>query len=214
MLRRRSPTAALVPALAACFFLFLSLAIPSPAAAYVRTHTIDTNMPLYWSQPRTTLELALPPEGFTVTPLDFQDAAQAAVRTWSFPSLECSAVELQVAPTMVDSQKVGFDGHNRIVVRTDAWCRDPADPDTCYDHSQIAQTSVWSRYLPGQYNDGEILDADIMINAVDYTWSVIPSGEGQARDFINDYDLASALTHEAGHFLGFAHTCLMPGEEV
>ena len=191
----------------------VAFASASPAAAYVRTRTADTNMPLYWTQPRATLELAVPPEAFTVTPLDYQEAAASAARTWSFPALECSAVELQVSPTMVDSQTVGFDGHNRIVVRTGAWCRDPADPVTCYDHSQIALTTVFSRHNPGQYNDGEILEADIQINSVDFTWSVIPTGEGEARDFINDYDLASALTHEAGHFLGFAHTCLLPGDE-
>ena len=210
MLRRRSLTAALaVPATAALIVCASAL----PAAAYVRTLTTKTHVPVYWSQPRATLELAVPPEGFTVTPLDYQEAAQSAARAWSFPALECSAVELQISPTLVDSQEVGFDGHNRIAVRMDAWCRDPADPLTCYDHSQIAVTSVWSRHEPGQYNDGEILDADILINGVDYTWSVIPSGEGQARDFINDYDLPSALTHEVGHFLGFAHTCLLPGEE-
>lgn len=210
MLRRRSSTAALVPALAACLFLFLGLAMTSPAAAYVRTHTIDTNMPLYWTQPRATLELALPPEAFTVTILDYQEAAAAAARTWSFPDLECSAVELQVSPTIVEDQSVGFDGHNRVVIRSDTWCRDPLH---CHDSSQIALTTVYSRHNPGQYNDGEILEADIEINNVNFTWAVIPKGEGAARDFINDYDLASALTHETGHFLGFAHTCLVSGEE-
>jgi hypothetical protein len=210
VLRPRSLTAALtVPALAG----LVVLAGASPATAYVRTLTSDTKVPLYWTQPRATLELAVPPEGFTVTPFDYQEAAQSAARTWSYPALECSAVELQVSPTMVEAQTFGFDGHNRVLIRTEDWCKDPLDSKTCRDSTQIALTRVTSRRAPGQYNDGEILDADIEINAENFTWSVIPVGEGPTRDFINDYDLASALTHEIGHFLGFAHTCLMAGEE-
>jgi hypothetical protein len=189
------------------------LACASPAAAFVRSRTDDTKALLYWAVPRATLELARPPESFSVTLADFQQAAQAAVQAWSYPRLECSAVELDISPTMVDSQTAGRDGHNRIVIRTGTWCRDPILLTNCHDSSQIAVTTVFSRWNPGGYNDGEILEADIEINNVDFTWSVIPSGGGDARDFVNDYDLASALTHEIGHFLGFAHTCLLPGEE-
>lgn len=190
------------------------LACASPAAAFVRTVTDDTHMPLYWAVPRATLELARPPESFSVTIADFQEAAQAAANTWSYPQLEGSAVELDISPTIVDSQTAGRDGHNRVVIRTGMWCRDPILMTRCHDASQIAVTEVWSRSNPGGYNDGEILEADIEINNVDYTWSVIPSGGGDTRDFVNDYDLASALTHEMGHFLGFAHTCLLAGDPL
>jgi len=50
--------------------------------------------------------------------------------------------------------------------------------------------------------DGEIFDADMEINSHDYTLVVDGSGDGDA----GGYDLLSILTHEAGHFLGLAHS--------
>ena len=190
-----------------------SFASAAPAAAYVRTRTDTTHVPLYWSFPRATLELARPPESFPVSAIDFQAAAAQAANAWTFTPLECSSVNLTIAPDLVDDQTVAYDGHNRIVIRTGAWCRDPDALTHCHESSQIAVTTVVSRYHPGAYDDGQILEADIEVNDVDYLWAVIPEGEFAGRDFANSYDLAAALTHEMGHFIGFAHTCLLPGED-
>jgi hypothetical protein len=48
--------------------------------------------------------------------------------------------------------------------------------------------------------DGEIFDADIEINSHDYALSTTPAAP------YGSYDLAGVLTHEAGHFLGLAHS--------
>ena len=45
---------------------------------------------------------------------------------------------------------------------------------------------------------GEIFDADIEVNTAQYTLTV--------TETTGDYDLVSVLTHEAGHFLGLAHS--------
>ena len=99
-------------------------------------------------------------------------------------------------------------------MRTGAWCRDPADMTNCHDVSQVALTTVFSRNHPGAFDDGLILEADIEINDVDYQWAVIPDGPISAVDYLGEYDLTSALTHEAGHFIGLAHVCGLPGDPV
>jgi hypothetical protein len=50
--------------------------------------------------------------------------------------------------------------------------------------------------------DGEIFDADMEINSHDYPLVVDGTGNADA----GGYDLLSIMTHEAGHFLGLAHS--------
>src|SRR5204863_7528716 len=68
------------------------------------------------------------------------------------------------------------------------------------DPPLLALTSVFSRRTTG-----EILDADVEINAVDYQWGDLVSGPQSADDL---HDLQAALTHELGHLLGLGHTCV------
>lgn len=76
---------------------------------------------------------------------------------------------------------------NIVVFRDDSWEREDAQ-------DAVALTSV-------SFNErtGEILDADIEINA---TIRLSTS----ANVPVDGYDLSSILTHEAGHFLGLAHS--------
>jgi len=73
---------------------------------------------------------------------------------------------------------------------------------------------VFSRNHPGALDDGMILEADIEVNDVDYQWAIIPDGPITVHDYGNSYDLASALTHETGHFIGLAHTCSVSGDPL
>ncbi len=47
-------------------------------------------------------------------------------------------------------------------------------------------------------NNGKLLDADIVINGVDFKWAT----DGSA----DRHDLANTLTHEVGHFIGLDHS--------
>ena len=199
-----------------CLVLALAVGaslLTARAHAFVRTRT-DAQMPFYRSSPQVVLEVSTPPDSLAIAPSDVYAAAQAATANWSYPAVSCTSLSLSVAPGFADSQSVAYDGHNRIIMRTGTWARDPDDLSTLHDPMQVAVTTVISRNHPGALDDGLILDADIEVNDVDYQWAIIPDGPVSAHDYGNSYDLASALTHEMGHFIGLAHTCVMDGDPV
>jgi hypothetical protein len=75
-----------------------------------------------------------------------------------------------------------------IIFRDDAWPHD--DPN-----NSLALTTITF-----DATDGEIFDADMEINSHDHT--IVADGPASPPA----YDLLSILTHEAGHFLGLAHS--------
>jgi hypothetical protein len=185
----------------------------APAWAYIRTRTSDTFVPTFWADPFQTLEAATPPDGLGISGVDLTGAAKAALAAWSYPALDCSGVSLRLAHEVVADQSAAMDGHNRIIMRVDAWCRDPVALTHCHDPNAVALTTIFSRSHPGASDDGQILEADIELNAVNFSWAVIPDGLTSVRAYADKYDLASALTHETGHFIGLAHSCLLPGDD-
>jgi MYXO-CTERM domain-containing protein len=133
-------------------------------------------------------------------------AAAIADATAAWPGAgSCSYLKFVVdAP---EAGEVGLDFINRIVFREDQWCR-PGPPMLCYDSSASAITTLFFIDKAGDPRDGEILDADIEVNAVDFavgicdeTGTCTTSGSGLV------YDLPNILTHELGHLLGLDHTC-------
>ncbi len=64
---------------------------------------------------------------------------------------------------------------------------------TAYMYNTLALTTVTY-----DVDSGDIYDADMEINSADNTFTTGDTGV--------DYDLLSVVTHEAGHFLGLAHT--------
>ena len=136
-------------ALAALAILVGALTEASPARAYVRARTDDTYIPLFWSDPRKVLQLAQPPAGIGITAAEMRGAAQAAVDSWSHSSIACTGVALSLARETTEDQTAGFDGINRIIMRTGAWCRDPVAMTHCHDPSVLALTTIFSRSHPG-----------------------------------------------------------------
>ena len=184
------------------------------AQAWVRTRSETTEAAFFRSSPSMVLEVATPPDTLGIAPADVHAAAQAAASAWSHPAIDCTSLALTVAPGFNDRQAVAYDGHNQVILRTGAWCPDPSVQSNCHDPNQVALTTVFSRSHPGALDDGQILEADIEVNDVDYEWAIIPDGSINVHDYGNSYDLTSALTHETGHFIGLAHTCLSDGDPV
>ena len=79
---------------------------------------------------------------------------------------------------------------------------DPSDP-RCYDSSALAITTVFQLK-----NSGEILDADIEVNGVHFTWGDFVGHPDQIS--YSTHDFQGAITHELGHVLGLEHTCYIP----
>lgn len=167
-----------------------AVSIAIPARAFERaTVAGDPTTELAW--PRRDLELRIADDTSSdVAAGPLREAMLRSFATWTGAG-GCTDIELidGGAVSGLASNLMGgtHDGENRIVFREDAW---PADlgPET------LAITTLMYRR-----STGEILDADVDLNAVDHRWSVdaIPP-EGAT-------DVENTVTHELGHFLGFAH---------
>jgi MYXO-CTERM domain-containing protein len=95
--------------------------------------------------------------------------------------------------------EIGYDGKNSIIFQTSAW---DAGAEV------IAATSHFST------PDGAIVDTDIQINAVvGSAWANLDPGS-TIGGHIDAVDLQTAMTHEFGHFLGLAHTCVNVGVDA
>lgn len=165
---------------------------PATAAAYRRSTVDDIpgGVPLYWEASSIEMRLAattIP----GVAPADGVHAFQSSLRAWSLAG-GCTRITLldggDVTGLATNLERASPDMENRIVFRDSGW---PADlgPET------LALTSAVYRRTTG-----EIVDADIDVNAVDHVWSTsTPAIAGHD-------DVANTLTHEIGHVLGFAHS--------
>jgi hypothetical protein len=142
----------------------------------------------------------------------FAASAQAA-GVWSYPTLACTDIRLAMLSEAQASADVGHDTKNVIVFRQDTWCRQPTPVDDagtpqpdCYPSSALAVTSIFKNS-----KTGEILDADIEFNAVDYSWGDLVGQPVLANSTTADFQ--NALTHELGHVLGLDHNCFTANDK-
>jgi MYXO-CTERM domain-containing protein len=189
------------PTLAALFVALGVLAHTAPAHAYVRLMAIS-GVPMQWTTP--CIPIVVFTDDLTdMTPDQIMNASAAAAATWSAGANTCTPLSLEVTRASGPAPIPLLDHVNTITFRHDAWCSqvtagNPCTPD---DPAQPALTTVFTAQGTGQ-----IVEADIEINAHDFTWAdlqLMPGATGSE-------DLQNVLTHEIGHLLGLETSCWIP----
>jgi hypothetical protein len=110
-----------------------------------------------------------------------------------------------------------LDGANIVKFRTDRWCHpnDEQQQNICYSSAAAGITTVFF-IQDGSDHAGTILDADIELNDINFTFAILPTTT-QPRPGTQIADLENTLTHELGHVQGLDHTCkdsATPPQEV
>jgi hypothetical protein len=189
--------------IASAALLSASLAVPQ-AHAYVRSTTKNL-VATAWNEANINLLL------YVGNPPEFLDrativkAVHAAAATWSKPAVACTDLVLNVTEVEEPSVVATIDRVNRIGFRHGEWRKMPCDAtkELCapYQTAAIAITTVTSGT-----KTGEILDADMEINAVNKKFAdVVTAGDTQLGNDL--HDLQNTMTHEFGHLIGLDHTC-------
>lgn len=172
------------------FALALLLGGVGGAWAYQGSAT-PSGRQISWQEDR--ISYALNREGSEDVPFkQVEQAVQASFNAWAEPA--CSPLSFNYRGVS-DSRFVGYnlEGKNENLV---LW----QDDDWSYEDGIIGVTTVtFCTQRAGLCTyEGRILDADIEMNGAEFTFST-----NRERHF---FDIANALTHEVGHFLGLDHS--------
>lgn len=176
----------------------IGIVLASVASAYVRS-TTSTATPLSWRDTCPYLQIdSTPNPGFGHDRL--RTVLEDSAANWAGRLGGCSGIELSVLDGDVERPTVEYDGVNAVLWRLPGYCDDAhEDADVCASPNAAAITTVYYIDKPGSARDGEIVEADIVVNATNFEFT-----EGESDIAL---DLESVLTHELGHFLGLGHTC-------
>jgi hypothetical protein len=163
------------------------------APAYVRATTdINKSCPgepiaLHWPDGETHYVLdSDAPNG--VTRANAELAVRASFDAWS--TVGCSYFGLSF-DGQVDHPSIGYDRNH-----------ENTNAISYVEHDWQGKRSTQAiTLLTFGCNDGVILDADILVNADNFEFTTDPENDDEERR-----DLQNVLTHEAGHFVGFAHS--------
>lgn len=126
---------------------------------------------------------------------------QAAIDDWESATRDCSYMRFSLQPR-ASTGGVGYDGINHVSYLHRRWGVEDDDGFVPYDTHAAAITTIHFIENKASPNDGRIVDGDIELNAVDFTYGVL----GVARQS-GVTDIENTLVHELGHLIGLDHTC-------
>lgn len=147
--------------------------------------TTNNGTPIRWLDGAVPIDLDFSAELYGIHSQDAEAATRAAFASWGTMVSAHVAIAFETGETGLGT---GRDGLN--VVR---WGTDAAD-------EFVDPVALGTTYLTYKTSTGQILEADIVVNGVDYEWTIV-EGECSGR-----YDLQNILAHETGHLLGIAHS--------
>ena len=179
------------------------------AGAFVRSRT-DKGTPIFW--PGSCAWIQTDSAGSTDLPLaTVAQIVAKGIANWQSVTLEasppCSYLQILLDPPVPSEARL--DHINVVKFRSDKWCR-PAEGSTaemCYSPQATAITTIFYDSALGKSNDGNIVDADIELNEINFTFIWIDHLAPPTRPNTMKADLENTLTHEIGHFQGLDHTC-------
>jgi hypothetical protein len=171
----------------------------SAASAYVRTRT-TSNTPIAWFQGCLQLHVDTSAPNPAFAEDRMREDLDGALSTWNRADQACTELRLTREGDDADANVV-YDGKSMVLWRLPGFCdhRENAEDEACLSPDATATTTVFFHDDPGADDDGEILEADIEINAVHFTFD--------DRGSVNAIDLPSVFAHELGHAVGLDHTC-------
>ena len=173
--------------------------VPTVATAYVRTRTSSAT-PVLWNGACAAMQMS------RVTNPDLDDerlrtAFETVVATWEDRLAGCAPLGISLSSELSDKVDIGYDGTNLLRWRLPGACEDPAQADSelCRTPNAAAVTTVFFVDRPGDARDGELLEVDLELNAINFQFA--DNGDR------NRMDLQNTLSHELGHVMGLDHTC-------
>src|SRR5262249_27067561 len=140
------------------------------ARAWVQSVTDGAHTPTAWRAHFYAIEVDSLENPQVPNPR-FMTAVQDSVNAWTDVLGSCSQRSVVLKGTTSGSD-VKKDGTNAIIWRLPGYCRLPehADAGPCRNPSAAATTTVFYVDKPGSEHDGEILEADMEINADSFSW--------------------------------------------
>jgi hypothetical protein len=181
----------------------LLTAAASASHAFVRSRT-EKGVGVHW--PGSCAFVTPDSAGSPDLPNDqFFATVQKSIANWQDAVGGAAYLKLMYqAPAALEAH---LDGVNTVKFRTDRWCHpnDAQQNNVCYSASAAGITTVFF-VQDGTDNAGTILDADIELNDLNFTFAILPT-TAMPRPGTALADLENTLTHELGHLQGLDHTC-------
>jgi hypothetical protein len=182
--------------------LLLAFGSAAPASAYVRAQN-KLGQPVFW---RGGCIFLTPTAGGSTDLGEARSLEQlrVSIGRWTTATASCSYLALEVdAPASEGGAK--YDMKNRVTWIESRWGTTEDDGDYVpYDVQAAALTTIHFIESKDSPDNGQILDADIELNGVNFTFAVV--GEA-ARPGVVVTDVQNTLVHELGHLVGLDHTC-------
>lgn len=164
--------------------MLMILGIQSTAEAWEIKST-NSGTPIRWADGDVAIDLDFSAELYGIHSEDAEREARAAFASWGTMLGSHLAISFETGETGLGT---GRDGLNVVRWGTDA------------DDEFVDPVALGTTYLTYKTSTGQVLEADIVINGVNYEWTIV---EGECSD---RYDLQNILAHETGHLLGVAHS--------